>query len=243
MNNGYFFGCSFTSGYGLNFDHEINHLNDVNKSWDKPLIDKIPEELWDTFPYKNFNSYKESYRDKTWTHLVSNHFNLKHINKGITGASNDEIISLIISELSNIETGDYVFINKTFIDRLLIPEPFNLNKMLSINSHNITELIKHDNSRYTKDQLNTLLNYVVDILYTDRDLYVGHYSTLYNNFKRHFEKNGIVCYIWDVNIRENYETIYDWSNKTIEDYHWSINGHKDFSDKVINDLTIYNHGI
>ena len=236
MKRGYFFGCSFTSGYGLNFDYEISHLNEINKTWDYPMIDKIPDEMWDTFPYKNFNSYKEEHKDKTWTHIVSNHLGIEHINKGVTGASNEEIISSIIGELSNINTGDYVFINKTFNDRLLIPEPFNLKSMLSVNSHNITELIKHDNSRYTKDQLNILLQYMVDILYTDRDLYSQHYSTVYNNFKKYFEKNNIHCYIWDVDIRENYQTIHDWSDKTIEDYHWSLKGHQDFAQYIISQI-------
>ena len=57
--NGWFFGDSFTSGFGLNFDHEINGMNVSHNKFNAPLIDQIPNHLWDNIPYVNFKNHRK----------------------------------------------------------------------------------------------------------------------------------------------------------------------------------------
>ena len=67
--------------------------------------------------YKKF--YKEG--DGLWSQHLANELNLKLVNLGKNGASNDQIIDLIIINYNKISTNDTVIIQKSFPSRFDVP--------------------------------------------------------------------------------------------------------------------------
>jgi len=228
-NSAWFFGCSFTSGYGLNFDNEIR---EINLKYDCEY-ERMPETIWFDFPFNQFTDYKEKHKNEIWPCLVSDHFNLNYNNKGTNGAANEQIIASIVKELQNIDSGDYVFIGQTMSNRILIPNP-NSKEKLRCGSlwrlENGDELI---DEYHTQEEQRIIIDFIHDIVIKNEDCYTEYYRNIFNNFKEYFSKKNVKCFLWDFNEWNNYETIKSWTNNKIDDLHWSPKGHIDFATKVI----------
>ena len=67
--------------------------------------------------YKKY--YKEG--DKLWSQHLANELNLELVNLGKNGASNDQIIDLIIINYDKISINDTIIIQKSFPSRFDVP--------------------------------------------------------------------------------------------------------------------------
>jgi hypothetical protein len=246
--NAWFFGDSFTSGFGLNFDNEIKDLNIRNKA----NYGKLPDDLWDVLPYSKFNEYKENHKFLIWPNLVSKHYNLIYNNYGINGASNDEILSTIISQLKNINDGDYVFIGVTRPFRIMIPINNDIiNKPLVSSGivwldNKITGLFNLENipkEFYSDGDKEVIVNFLHDIVFKNQNNYISHFLKICDSLKEYFFKNNVIFFLWGYNSWDQYETIYDWTGHNVNDKHWSPAGHEKFAEKVITNINKNNYNI
>ncbi len=88
MNNLFTFGCSFTEGFNLN--HDL---------------------------YREYKNYRGGLLPKSWPEILSGKLNLNLINYGKGGVGNQEIFSCFCKKVYEIEKGDMVIINWTFMER------------------------------------------------------------------------------------------------------------------------------
>jgi hypothetical protein len=232
--NGWFFGCSFTSGFGLNFDNDLKILQTLYPTANPPFT----EIEWNKFPYSKFESYKTKYENNIWPKLICEHYDLEYNNHGISGASNDEILHSVITQLSNIKSGDYVFIGNTTPIRILVPlgskfKPLTSTSSIGENGVLITKHEDDDDFFYNDKQKEIIVDYLNEIVLNKEEFYEIHYTNLFENLKIYFINNGVNCVFWKWREWFNYETIKEWTNGKIDDTHWSPKGHLDFSKKII----------
>lgn len=236
--NSWFFGDSFTSGFGLNFDCEINNINTYQSKINKERTEKIPEYLWDNQPYVRFKNYKEEYKFSIWPHLITKHYDLEYNNYGVSGGSNEEILCNIISQLKNINEGDYVFIGMTNPYRMMIPinSPLDDKKLISTqidwidgkSSNNITNLENGVTDFYTDNDKEVIINFLHDIVLKNHHYYESHFLKIFSNLQEYFIEKNINCLIWDWTLWSDFQSIDKWTNSKIKDGHWSPKGHEDF---------------
>ena len=236
--NGWFFGDSFTSGFGLNFDHEINGMNVSHNKFNAPLIDQIPNHLWDNIPYVNFKNHKEEYKFLIWPHLIAKYYNLDYNNRGVSGGSNDETLFNVISELKNINEGDYVFIGMTNPFRMMIPinNPLDDKTLISTQidwvdskkSNNIINLENCVADFYTDNDKEVIINFLHDIVLKNQHHYNSHFLKIFSNLQEYYIEKNINCLIWYMSLWCDFQSIESWTNNEIKDGHWSPKGHEDF---------------
>ena len=236
--NGWFFGDSFTSGFGLNFDHEINGINVSHNKFNAPLIDQIPNHLWDNIPYVKFKKYKEEYKFLIWPHLIAKHYDLEYNNYGVSGGSNDDTLFNIISQLKNINEGDYVFIGMTNPHRIMIPidNPLDDKTLISTQvdwvqegvSNKITNLENCNVEFYSDNDKEVIINFLHDIVLKNKHHYGSHFLKIFSNLQEYFIEKNINCLIWDWTLWADFQSIQKWTNNKIKDGHWSPKGHEDF---------------
>lgn len=198
------FGCSFTYGDG-------------------------------TFEY---DSYAQRYRlseiELPWTHLLANELNLKLINRGLGGSSNESIIDRIIDSWDEIDEGDIVIIGKTWSHRFDFPK-----KIGSIEPQSIVYRGGESDVKkwfddltvgiFNQEQIECIKSFSVE--FATQPLYSHRHDIRFNFIKDRLIKDNKVkfCYIWDVeSLWNKYETINQATNEQIRDFHWSYKGHRDF---------------
>ena len=184
-----------------------------------------------------------------WPWLVSEHFNLNPIYCGWGGKSTQQILYTVIEKLPNIVEGDYVSIGLSYPTRhYMTVNKAKKMKIIDINhdeSHAIHSCglfgdIQGIDNVTNKNILKDIWNKFVYFFHggEDDDLHIltEYFMNLANSFKEHFNNNGIKCITWDFTEWGKYENWTDYTNGTFDDAHWSVNGHVEFSKKVITDF-------
>ena len=214
MNNKiWFFGDSFTKGDGC--------------------IPNNDSPYYDDYPNK---------RGKIWTTLVSEHFKMKEMNCGESGASNTWILNTILDNLHLIDKNDYVIISDTRPSRFLIPrvhdgEISNFSpgqeEVWDFHIKNRKDAIK---PLEWEDMKKTLINFTWYFQEEYIDLWENYYTNRFNNIIKFFEKNNIRNTFWSYKLwyerQLEFELIVD-DIPFIKNEHWSWKGHYDFSNWII----------
>jgi len=237
--NGWFFGDSFTSGYGLNFDCELKLINVSNYKFNIPSIDQIPDHLWGDQPYVRFKNHKEEYKFLIWPHLIAKHYDLEYNNYGVSGGSNDDTLFNIVSQLKNINEGDYVFIGMTNPFRIMIPidNPLADKTLISTQvdwvqldgfTNKITNLENCNKEFYSDNDKEVIINFIHDIVLKHQHHYESHFLKIFSNLQEYFIEKNVNCLIWDWTLWADFQSIEKWTNDKIKDGHWSPKGHEDF---------------
>jgi hypothetical protein len=198
------FGCSFTHGDGT-FEHDLYRQR-----------------------------YRISESELPWPQLLANELNLKLINKGMGGSSNESIIDKLMDSWHKIDEGDVVIIGKSWSHRFDFPKKMNEIEPQSIVYRGGENDVKKwfDDLTigvYTDEQIECIKTFSVE--FATQPLYSHRHDIRLNFIKERLVKDKKVefCHIWDVeSLWQKYETINDATNNEIRDYHWSYKGHVEF---------------
>ena len=243
--NGWFFGDSFTSGHGLNFDYDIKKLNIMNKYYKYNEIETLPNHIWDNPPLLKYKDFKENHQFSIWPHLMCKHYDLNYNNEGISGGSNEEILFSILPQLKNINEGDYVFIGLTNPNRIMIPFNGDIfdNPLISsgINwvdnkTNGVTGLEHSKNNLYTEDDKEVIVNFLHDIVLKNEKNYISYFLKMFTNLQEYFIEKNITCIIWGFLLWSQFENIKKWTDGKVNDLHWSPKGHNDFFNFMISKI-------
>jgi len=173
--------------------------------------------------------YKEG--DKIWPEHLADELNLKLMNLGVNGSSNEKIIDSIILNYDKISINDIVIIEKSYPHRLDVPN-MNIegNEWVTISSN-------YDFDWYlktlSKEQYETAINFCY--YFTNNLKYKKRQNLRFNFLNKCLIKNGIKVFVWDLLEIKNkklhqvkYESIGGVTNNEISDGHFSFNGHYEF---------------
>lgn len=171
--------------------------------------------------------YKRTYdgTQKTWVELIGEYKNDDYKNYGMPGIGNQKILDSVVENLSNIKTGDIVFLSRTHDERLQMPYK---NHFIDILPGMVYE---HDD--VDSDYYKTVNDYVKFILFPHFEGITNRYNVLFNRITEYFESINVKWIRWDVEnhtIRDGkavYSIISD-EHSDIKDSHWSWEGHKSF---------------
>ena len=227
MNRIWFFGCSLTYGSGL-------------AAIDAPITSR-------------------------WTSLVADRLNLKEENKGSPGASNEMILVELRDAYNNIFKNDTVILQTTFPGRtfgfvhqtdkpvrynIVAPNPtlkYNLlhhggryeGKKFNIFHTDVSKKQHFDHTNDTIELMQSLSSYVADVKLPYVDKWKEHYRVEFNFYKELLEAKGVRTLYWDFDERYNYETIVKATKGKVRDYHFSVKGHEDFSERIVSELVAF----
>ena len=101
----WFFGCSMTSGHGLNWEWIGDNYQERKKS----------KELW--------KQIGDGYEDTIFPKLLADHFGMKYKNYAVSGQSNQTILVQLSKCLHLMKEGDRVWVNSTWPMRFPILHP------------------------------------------------------------------------------------------------------------------------
>jgi len=137
-----------------------------------------------------------------------------------------------------IGSNDVVIIEKTFYQRFDVPR-LNSNQFHTQYAEELYFLsIDLEDNKYNKDKLEieTILNY--GILFSDNSLFKERQNKRFGFIESVLKEKVNKILIWDVDsdIRKSIETIGRHTRGKIKDYHFSFNGHKEFSDLLYKKL-------
>jgi hypothetical protein len=238
MNKAWFFGDSFTSGVGYNFeeftDPDSNNYN-LNINLDS-------EDDWETHPSISWcKDWKLRHQYQIWPYIVSSRLNVECKNKGEGGSCNTRILHKIIENLCNFKDGDYVFIGYTAPTRLLVPtgdsDPLMttyLIKYPNINRNVPNNLMRTDSKSTVQRDDESIINFMYDHLYKNSNFIEKYEKSLYVKLIEFLNSRNINTLLWDYRWWDLFETIDTYTEGKIPDGHWSINGHLEFSKTIIN---------
>lgn len=245
MKNAWFFGDSFTAGFGYNFEEYL----DLKSSSFEPKVSLDEDSpVWENpkYIFSKFNEWKTKYCKDIWTYLVSDHLNLSCINKGESGSTNERIIHNIIRYLNDIKKGDTVFIGSTTPYRLLTPHRNSPTEegIMRSSMINLTTLKPLNLKDSPKDQYSipgffsdkereVILDYLFYINMREHSIIDRYYKKRFDSLVKFFNSNGIKTFFWDYTHWGGYDSIAKYTNNRVKDGHWAITSHKEFSQKVI----------
>lgn len=186
--------------------------------------------------------YYQTYKtdtDDVWFNIIAKELDLEIKNYGMGLNSNDKVLDDIIDVYDDINTNDYVIIEKGFSHRFDIPNIDN-NKLITIapNCKNLLINLYRDKSReYSQFELNSI-DYIATIF--DSELISKRQIKRFNFIKKMIElKNVRQCLTWDITDymdRKEYTIIVEETNGMIKDYHWTFSGNKNFAYKLLSFL-------
>jgi hypothetical protein len=181
--------------------------------------------------YKYYNEYKKSDND-IWPNILGKTIGYTVKNIGKSGASNDYILDSIIDNFSMIEPNDVVIIEKTFHQRFDVPK-LNSNEFHTqwaevLHIHSID--LKRNEYHKDKLEIETILNYAV--LFSDHKLFKERQDKRFEFIKTLLNNKIHKILVWNVLdvVDDKFETIKLHTKGEIKDYHFSFNGHKQFSE-------------
>lgn len=235
MNTAWFFGDSFTAGEGYNFEQ---FLDTTSTNYKSDLI--INDSIWYELPYfSKFQKWKDVHQYEIWPYLVSNYFEMKCVNKGENASSNQQILNRILSNINNFKKGDILIVGYTVPYRLFLPSTHSNTPMKTclIESLERNSDIKEVGlEEYSDDEKKSIIDYLYNIIHQYDENIEKHEKEIYRNLFSFLQTLGIKTLFWDYTHWHNYENIYDATNGKVNDRHWSIKGHKDFSKVVIDSV-------
>ena len=178
--------------------------------------------------------YKKSDKDLIWPEILAEELNLKLYNFGEPGKSNGGIIDSIIENFELIQKDDFVLIQKTFPYRFeaAFRQPKSLqHKLFTVTPHTYDLLLYEG---YSKEESNALC--MVSVI-NDNIAFSKKTEGLFNFIKKSILNKGArVCMIWDWMDYEDKYQIIQQADKTINDAHWSYEGHRMFAEEIINNI-------
>ena len=187
--------------------------------------------------FKYYNEYKKLDSD-IWPNILGKTigFNVKNIGK--SGASNDYILDSIIDNFDMIEPNDIVIIGKTFYQRFDIPK-LNSNEFhtqYGESLHILSTDLKINKYNKEKLEIETIINY--GVLFSDNLLFKKRQDKRLKFIETQLSNRVNKILIWDIDsdLRKSIETISQHTKGEIKDYHFSFNGHKQFSDLLYKKL-------
>jgi hypothetical protein len=184
----------------------------------------------------------ESIRGNIWSHILSKKLNLIDTNLGITGNSSEFILQQIILNLSEFTKNDIVIISDTLPLRNVMYNG-NLNKITTMTTD--WELKTHDDKKYShipspfyrdNDEKHTLLNYIYSFLLPYKTQWSKYYRNQFDSLLKYLNNNGISTYFWSHTLwasGHRFERISNSTNGKILDDHFSWDGHKQFSNYLL----------
>lgn len=235
MNNAWFFGCSFTAGTGYNFE-EYNLISNDSELWDTSLY------------FTKYSKWKTNHQYEVWPYLLSKELELECKNRGSGGSSNDQILHNVIDNLINFKDGDYIIIGLTVPSRILIPNPditLTGEKMTTsiidsfVFSTNHTSKILQTFGKHNKlpsKKKEAIINYLYHIIYPQQNVLRDYYKERCVNLCKYLSTTGKTVVLWDNSIWKNYETIDEFTNGEVQDGHWSLKGHKEFTQDILKEI-------
>ena len=183
--------------------------------------------------YKYYNEYNQWDSD-IWPNILGKTigFNVKNIGK--SGASNDYILDSIIDNFDMIEPNDIVIIGKTFYQRFDIPK-LNSNEFhtqYGESLHILSTDLKINKYNKEKLEIETIINY--GVLFSDNLLFKKRQDKRFNFIQTQLSNKVNKILVWDIDsdLRKSIETISHHTKGKIKDYHFSFNGHKQFSERL-----------
>lgn len=198
------FGCSFTRGDG-----------------------SLEQDLYG-------NRFKVEENDLPWTSLLAKQLGLNLKNIGEGGIANDTILDKILLNWDNIVEGDYVIIGKTWSHRFDFPKCNDSLEMKSIVYRGEEKDVKRwfDDATqgiFTPTQIECIKVFSAE--FATQPAYSKRHDLRFEFIKKALleHKKVKLCHIWDVEALWNsFELIVHATEGSINDYHWSFKGHKDF---------------
>ena len=220
-NTFWFFGCSMTSGHGLNWEW-------LGKNY---LKDKLNHPLW--------KQIGDGYEDFIFPKLLAKHFDMEYKNYAVSGQSNQTILVQLSNCLHLMKKGDKVWVNSTWPMRFPIPHPdgewlvetmvpmwMNDDGSLEFKEGLIPDIWGEDNNEIIK-------LFITQIVGPNSEALRTTYKTALYDITLHLNNIGIKSHLWDATERaHHYEGIKHWK-KGIEDAHPSPNGHENIFKDVV----------
>ena len=187
--------------------------------------------------YKYYNEYNQWDSD-IWPNILGKTIGFDVKNIGKSGASNDYILDSIIDNFDMIEPNDVVIIGKTFYQRFDIPK-LNGNEFHTQYGESLYIMdidLKENPYQKNKLEIEAILNY--GVLFSDNLLFKKRQDKRFNFIQTQLSNKVNKILVWDIDsdLRKSIETISHHTKGKIKDYHFSFNGHKQFSERLYKKL-------
>jgi hypothetical protein len=209
MNTLHTFGDSFTFGYGC-----------VENCW-----------------FKEYYKYKKE-DDDIWPNHLAKRLGMNVSNYGKTAFCNEQIFDTIVKNFDSIKENDIVIIEKTYHNRLSVPNNSEWISALSID-YTIEETWRNKLEKvFSKEETETLINF--QYYFSPKKLYEKRNNDRFDFLKKILVNNTKVkdCIIWDMpKIYDSFESIKTATNGEFIDFHFSFKGHKQFAEYMENIIT------
>jgi len=184
--------------------------------------------------FKEYYTYKKE-DDDIWPNHLAKRLEMNISNYGKTAFCNEQIFDSIIKNFDSIKKNDIVIIEKTYHNRLSVPNDSEWVSALSIDyTSNLYWKNKLKNF-FSKEEVETLVNF--QYYFSPKKLYEKRNNDRFNFIKKILVDNIKVkdCIIWDMpKIYDSFESIKTASNNKFLDWHFSFNGHKQFTEYIEN---------
>jgi hypothetical protein len=206
MNTLWTFGDSMTFGHGCNNNCPSNTRED----------------------YQKFK--KEG--DDIWPNHLSKLLNYSVKNLGKNGASNDYIFDSILDNYDDIDKNDIVIINMTLFGRIDVPIGDNVHNVLSMYER-ADKILSSDAEKENNEIIESIVNFQYH--FSNHQFYKDRHKKRFNYIRDRFKKDKKIkfFFMWsledDDNIYRSFQTIKDHTQGTINDTHFSFNGHFNFA--------------
>ena len=206
MNTIYTFGDSFTFGHGC-----VENCS-----------------------FKEYYKYKKE-DDDIWPNLLSKKIEMNVSNYGKNAFCNEQIFDSIIKNFDLIKENDIVIIEKTYHNRLSVPNNSEWISALSID-YTIEETWRNKLEKvFSKEETETLINF--QYYFSPKKLYEKRNNDRFDFLKKILVNNTKVkdCIIWDMpKIYDSFESVKTATNGEFIDFHFSFKGHKQFAEYMEN---------
>ena len=212
MKTFWFYGDSYTGGFGVRPAYAYYHL------------------------------YKGDLPKKSWPELVSEYFNAEDVNRGVDGSDNNNILDNILTDLPFFNENDMVFISLTFPVRF--PLYNHSQGRITFASNNVfTEKREHE-EKYLDVFFNSdkekhlMLDYINTFIVPYNSAWSAYYLNRFHLIQKILKDKKIQTYIWSSEQEfneNNHQTIKECISR-VDDDHWSFLGHKQFADKVVQNI-------
>jgi hypothetical protein len=209
VNTIYTFGDSFTFGYGC-----VENCS-----------------------FKEYYKYKKE-GDDIWPNHLAKRLGMHISNYGKNAFCNEQIFDSILKNFESIKENDIVIIEKTYHDRLSIPNDFEWISALSIEYSTYDWWKTKLEKIFSKEEMETLINF--QYYFSPKKLYEKRNNDRFNFLKKLLVNNTKVkdCIIWDMpKIYNSFESIKTATNGEVFDFHFSFIGHKQFAEYLENIIT------
>ena len=170
--------------------------------------------------FKEYIKLKE-YVPKTFGKLISEHYDMGYENHSYGGFDNYSIMESFCNNVERIKDGDIIFLGWSDYHRFRIIAG---KKWMFINGP----------TEYENVSNNTIEEILINRTHPYYEREVQSWNKLISHSIKSQPNTKIIIWEWHKpNINGKFETISKETNGVISDFHWSENGHKEFSDYMV----------